>query len=385
MNAKSMTASWQRLSLDRRASAHDRVAQPRRHLGFREPLVVGAEVEETERIGRAQLLILLGERARIGELLDPLACPDREVVPALRADPERLLRARRPGSASRSRGRCSGAPCPRPARPDACSRPRRRRDPASGGHALDLRGASQKPAATRSRVASASVPVGRELPGDADSGDGRAAGNVAQKRFDLVDRRSVGLGDENVDLARIEDVQVECHVGGSTCRERSVERVVDARPRAMNSTSGGSRFRAPTSAASSAATTPLSRIIRNGIPQRFPDGEVSGVFRSPWASIQTTAEAIESPRRARTPRPRACSSTRRARSVARATLRLMASSAPRASRARSRRPRDTGAEATRRRPSGRHPSPRRAAPGATRLRTRSHTCGIRIRRRPRPR
>jgi hypothetical protein len=35
--------------------------------------------------------------------------------------------------------------------------------------------------------------------------------------------------------------------------------------------SGGSRFRAPTSAASRGATTPSSRSIRKGIPQRFPE------------------------------------------------------------------------------------------------------------------
>ena len=83
-------------------------------------------------------------------------------------------------------------------------------------------------------------------------------------------------------------------------------------------TSGGSRLRAPTSAASSAATTPASSSIRNGIPQRFPDGDVSGVLRSPWASIQTTAEPVDSPRDARAPRRRACSSTRRGRSASRA-------------------------------------------------------------------
>ena len=30
-------------------------------------------------------------------------------------------------------------------------------------------------------------------------------------------------------------------------------------------------------------------IIRSGIPHALPDGELSGVFRSPWASIQTIA------------------------------------------------------------------------------------------------
>ena len=51
----------------------------------------------------------------------------------------------------------------------------------------------------------------------------------------------------------------------------------------------GSRSRAPTSATSAAKTLPSSIAIRSGIPQRFPLGDVSGVFRSPWASSQITA------------------------------------------------------------------------------------------------
>ena len=49
----------------------------------------------------------------------------------------------------------------------------------------------------------------------------------------------------------------------------------------MYSSSGGSRLRAPTSATSSTSTAPESINIRSGIPHRFPDGEVSDVFRSP--------------------------------------------------------------------------------------------------------
>ena len=45
-------------------------------------------------------------------------------------------------------------------------------------------------------------------------------------------------------------------------------------------------------------TNPASRIMRNGMPHRFPDGDVSGVFRSPCASIQTTAEPVDPPREA---------------------------------------------------------------------------------------
>ena len=53
---------------------------------------------------------------------------------------------------------------------------------------------------------------------------------------------------------------------------------------AMNSTSGGSRLRAPTSATSCGCTSPASIAIRNGMPHSLPDGELSGVLRSPCAS-----------------------------------------------------------------------------------------------------
>ena len=61
----------------------------------------------------------------------------------------------------------------------------------------------------------------------------------------------------------------------------------------MNSTSGGSRLRAPTSAASSGRTTPGVENHAEGHPPRFPDGDVSGVFRSPCASIQINGEPVD--------------------------------------------------------------------------------------------
>ena len=99
-----------RLALDRRGAADDRVAEPGLHLGLDEPLGVRAEVEEAERIGRAQLLVLLDERARVDELLDPLARADRGSDARTAGRPAASARARRRGSASRSRGTCSGAP-----------------------------------------------------------------------------------------------------------------------------------------------------------------------------------------------------------------------------------------------------------------------------------
>src|SRR5712691_8108113 len=77
-----------RLAVDLGSADYDRVALPGLQLGLCEALGVGAQIEEPERVGRAQVSFLLGERARIGELLDPLACGQREVVAALRADPE---------------------------------------------------------------------------------------------------------------------------------------------------------------------------------------------------------------------------------------------------------------------------------------------------------
>ena len=50
MNEKSMTASSQRLALDRRGADDHRVAEARRDLGFRDALRIGPEVEEAEGI-----------------------------------------------------------------------------------------------------------------------------------------------------------------------------------------------------------------------------------------------------------------------------------------------------------------------------------------------
>ena len=79
MKAKSMTASSQRAAVDRRLADHHRVGEAGLHLGLGEPLGVGAEVEEAERILRVEVGGLLDEasprrratrsaaRARIGK------------------------------------------------------------------------------------------------------------------------------------------------------------------------------------------------------------------------------------------------------------------------------------------------------------------------------
>ena len=74
--------------LDRRRADDEGVAEARRNLRLREPLVVGAQVEEVQRVGRAEISRFLGEAAPVGQLLDPLPRSHGEVVPALSADPQ---------------------------------------------------------------------------------------------------------------------------------------------------------------------------------------------------------------------------------------------------------------------------------------------------------
>ena len=100
------------VAVDRGAADHRRVAEPRVQLGLDEPLGVRAQVEEAERVVGAQVLGLLDEAVRVGELRDPRAGADREVVAAVRADAEVLARARRRGSATGSSGTCSGRALP---------------------------------------------------------------------------------------------------------------------------------------------------------------------------------------------------------------------------------------------------------------------------------
>ena len=88
MKPKSITESWQATPSISARPIDDRVALSGLQLGLGEPLRVRAQVEEAERVGGAQVGVLLGERSRVGELLDALARPDREVVAALRADSE---------------------------------------------------------------------------------------------------------------------------------------------------------------------------------------------------------------------------------------------------------------------------------------------------------
>ena len=75
-------------ALDSGGPGDDRVAEAGRHLRLGQAVRVGAEIEEVQRIGRAKARVLLDECATVGELGDPLARPHREMVPAMRADPQ---------------------------------------------------------------------------------------------------------------------------------------------------------------------------------------------------------------------------------------------------------------------------------------------------------
>ena len=74
------------LVLDRRAAADHRVAEAGVDLGFREPLGVRAKVEERERVGRAQLGVLLARTSRGLPVARSAPGRHRKVVAALRAD-----------------------------------------------------------------------------------------------------------------------------------------------------------------------------------------------------------------------------------------------------------------------------------------------------------
>ena len=71
---------------DHRRADDAGVAEPGRQLGIGQPLGVRLQVDEGQRIGGAQVGADLDEGARVGQLLDALAGPDREVVAALAAD-----------------------------------------------------------------------------------------------------------------------------------------------------------------------------------------------------------------------------------------------------------------------------------------------------------
>ena len=112
MNAKSMTASSHGMPVDRRLADHHRLAEAGLQLRLREPLGVRPQVEEVERILRAELGRLLDERPRVGELRDARRARASGSGGRSAGRPRAPPRARRPGSASRTAGTCSGAAFP---------------------------------------------------------------------------------------------------------------------------------------------------------------------------------------------------------------------------------------------------------------------------------
>ena len=176
------------LGLDRRGTADDRVAEPRLHLRLGQALRVRPEVEEPEGIGRAEVLVLLGERARIDELLDALARANAEVVPALRAHAKRLLELVVPvvGAAAGARVRVVGA-LGRLVRSlaldldvDATL---------AGRHALES-SAGLEAGRGEHPCSESSVAVRREEAGDAHPRDRRAARDVAEELLRSRRRRA---------------------------------------------------------------------------------------------------------------------------------------------------------------------------------------------------
>src|SRR5207244_13646740 len=63
-----------RVLLDRRAADHHRLAQARRELGLGKPLRVRAEIEELERVVRAQGGGVLGASVLVGHMTYVLEC-----------------------------------------------------------------------------------------------------------------------------------------------------------------------------------------------------------------------------------------------------------------------------------------------------------------------
>ena len=188
MNEKSMTESRHpSFSIVARA-ADDGVAEAGGDLGFRKPLGVRAKVEERERVGRAQLGVLLGERARIGQLLDPLPGADREVMAALRADAkvlgELVVAVVRPAAGAGVGVRLLGR------RVRCLLRLDRHVDALlTGGHAADptcgLAPARSQPGRRQKTRDDRSVSRVSHMPGDADSGERSSGHDVSENSLDL--------------------------------------------------------------------------------------------------------------------------------------------------------------------------------------------------------
>src|SRR5436190_2747516 len=277
--------------LDRGVADHHRLAEPGLHLGFRKALGVRAQVEELQRVFGAQLGRLLDERPLVHERCDSRARAHREVVAAVRTDPERrlelvvpvvrlalgtrvrMLFARRlwdvpvlDGDVDPGRHELSSLDSPH-RRPSYSPRAAAKAESGSMFDGSKVSPVNPAPStfvrpATSARIRSISArdgPPGSGMKTDISDGSSTSTSRATYVQPTPSSACATPSSPMGSPLAR------------------------------MNSSSGGSRFRAPTSATSEGSTAPESSSIRSGIPHWFPDGELSGVFRSPWASSQTRA------------------------------------------------------------------------------------------------
>jgi len=221
---------------------------------------------------------LLDKGAWIGQLLDPLPRLHGEVIAAVRADVERRreLLVAEVRAAARAGVRClrSGSGCGFLCSIETSIRSAMKRESTLGRGPARLRGARF------SHV----VGCGTKPVTPKPSTCVRSATSASSS--ELVEEQPVRHREEGEAVVRVEHVPVECDVRAVRALERPPDPAPpSARPvRAMNSSSGGSRSRAPTRATSLTATAPSSISVRSGMPHGLPDGELSGVFRSPWAS-----------------------------------------------------------------------------------------------------
>ena len=233
-------------------------------------------------------------------------------------------RARRRGSATRSPGTCWDEPCPASARPSACSRPRRRRDPARRTW-LDTSADVQKPAAASIRAASAALRSVARRPGDAHPGDRRPARR----------RRAGAASSSSADSPSGSGMSTSTSLGSSTSRSSAT--YVASTPSSARSSESSSPDRGHELDLGriEVASTDERRVLGRhdaGVeehPERHSP-EVPGRrgLRRVQVAVRVDPDDCRvdrpgAPRRS--PRRRACSSSRRARSVVPASASAIAS------------------------------------------------------------
>ena len=118
------------------------------------------------------------------------------------------------------------------------------------------------------------------------------AATSAQQLFDLREAEAVRLRHEDGELARLDRVGVERDVHRVGTCERTLDRPVSRMDAARVDELDLGRVevaRPDRARRASRRRRPSSSSMRSGIPHALPDGDVAGVFRSPCASIHTTA------------------------------------------------------------------------------------------------